>query len=402
MMRPLLLLPPALAMIRRQKLLSTMIVIQVAILTAVITNAMAIMGSTLDRLHTPTGVDESNIGVIRSISVVGAPDDSNVTRDLNVLRNSPFVVAAAYGSTPLMKSVAIDVRSQRSRDAAPTQAYLFQGSQGFSDTLGLSIVKGRDFSADDPPLAETLSSNSVLPVLITNALSRKLFPNEDALGKIFYSDDNPMRVIGILKYLRAQLSGNPDDDLAIVSELRFASENLGGAFTIRAQNGTIDKALSLAAGAMKRDNPSHVQVDVFTLADKRLDYFATDIAATRLLLCVITILLLVLAAGFAGLTNFAVQRRQRQIGIMRALGATKSDIRLHFLFETALLVACGAVAGTLLTYLANHYLNAYYGLVSISPGMPVSAVLAMTAISLVAVALTVKQATHLNPAELVG
>lgn len=398
----LMIIPPIVAMLYRHKLMSMMVIVEVAILTAIIANAVAIVDGALHRMHMSTGVDENNLGVIRSISVVGASNNSNAVQNLALLRHSPYVVSAAYGATPLMNSATVEVRSHRDGDAAPTDAFLFQGSQDLSMTLGLNVIAGRDFGPDDPPLAETLMNNSVLPVLVTEALSRKLFPVEGALGKVLYSDDNPMRVIGIVRHLRAQLSGAPGDDLAIISELRIEKENVGGAFTIRARDGLIDKALPLAAAALERNNPGHVQAEIFTFASKRREYFSTDVAVIHLLMCVVIILLMVLAAGLAGLTHFSVQRRRRQIGIMRALGAAKKDIRFHFLFESLLLVASGAIFGVMLAFFINWHLVGRYGLVPIAFRMPALTAIAMLVISLATVASTTRQAMRMNPAELVS
>ncbi|MFZ0869638.1 MAG: FtsX-like permease family protein [Rhodanobacter sp.] len=59
-------------------------------------------------------------------------------------------------------------------------------------------------------------------------------------------------------------------------------------------------------------------------------------------------LLAVTAAGVVGLTSFWVGQRRRQIGIRRALGATRSDILNYFLTENLLISLGGVIVGTLL------------------------------------------------------
>lgn len=64
------------------------------------------------------------------------------------------------------------------------------------------------------------------------------------------------------------------------------------------------------------------------------------------MICIV--LLAVTAAGVVGLTSFWVGQRRRQIGIRRALGATRSDILNYFLTENLLISLGGVIVGTLL------------------------------------------------------
>jgi putative ABC transport system permease protein len=72
--------------------------------------------------------------------------------------------------------------------------------------------------------------------------------------------------------------------------------------------------------------------------------------------------LVVTLIGIMGLTGFWVQKRTRQIGIRRALGARRADILVHFLIENALIVGAGIVLGMLLASLGNRLLMHYYEL----------------------------------------
>lgn len=402
MNRFIAIIPTILTMLRRQKFIHILLLLEVAVLTAVITNAMAVVSTTQGRLKTPTGVDEANIGVIRSIGVVGAPNPSTAAQNLQLLREVPNVESAAYGAPPLMNTATIEVRRSADSQATSTLAYLFQGSQGLAQTLDLDVIAGRTFTADDPPPANSLTDSSILPVLITEALSHHLFPNGGALGKIIYSDENPMRVIGIVRHLRAQLTGAPTDDQGIVSEIRIEQENVGGAFTIRVRKGTLNQVLPQAASAMEMHNPGHVQADVFTLLDKRKEYFASDLAVTRLLLVISSVLLIMLACGLAALTHFVVHRRRRQIAVMRALGAMRRDIVFFFICENFIVVGSGVVLGVIIAVSVSIHLTERFGLTRLSDSLVLVTAVCMLVVSLVAVFLTVRKAVRLEPAALLG
>jgi putative ABC transport system permease protein len=73
-------------------------------------------------------------------------------------------------------------------------------------------------------------------------------------------------------------------------------------------------------------------------------------------------MLLVTALGIAGLANFWVQQRRRQIGIRRAIGATRGDILRYFQTENFLIVSGGIALGVLLALVLNLALMTHYEL----------------------------------------
>ena len=81
-----------------------------------------------------------------------------------------------------------------------------------------------------------------------------------------------------------------------------------------------------------------------------------------MLVGVIAALLLVTALGIIGLASFWVQQRRRQIGIRRALGATRGDILRYFQTENFLIVTGGIVLGMALAFGLNLMLMKLYEL----------------------------------------
>lgn len=71
--------------------------------------------------------------------------------------------------------------------------------------------------------------------------------------------------------------------------------------------------------------------------------------------------------GVFGLTSFWVRQRRRQIGMRRALGATRSDIRRYFQIENLLIVSGGVLLGLVLTYALNFALMLHFGV----PRLPI-------------------------------
>ena len=106
--------------------------------------------------------------------------------------------------------------------------------------------------------------------------------------------------------------------------------------------------------------------DKLTYEDQRKDFFKNDRAMVGLLITVSVSLLVVTALGIIGLASFWVQQRSKQIGIRRALGATRGQILRYFQTENFLLASLGIVLGMLAAYAINLALMNLYEL----PRMP--------------------------------
>jgi len=92
----------------------------------------------------------------------------------------------------------------------------------------------------------------------------------------------------------------------------------------------------------------------------RRSFFNKDRAMAYLLIGVSLALLIVTALGIVGLASFWVQQRTRHIGIRRALGATRKDIRRYFQTENFILATVGIVVGMALAYAINLWLMKTY------------------------------------------
>jgi putative ABC transport system permease protein len=100
----------------------------------------------------------------------------------------------------------------------------------------------------------------------------------------------------------------------------------------------------------------------FTMESQRDKYYRNDRAMAWMLVGVCVLLLVVTALGIVGLTSFWVAQRRRQIGIRRAIGATRGDILRYFQAENFLIATMGIALGMVLTYGINLLLMRHYEL----------------------------------------
>lgn len=360
----LLQMRPIVSALKSHRSAVVLLVLEIALTMAVLGNLVFVVLAGVQRAHTPSGIAEHEVGVIQSIGVIGFKDSSSASGNLAALRAVPGVVDAAFGGPPLWYAQRVPVFRDAARSHRALRAYEFQGSQGLSRTLGLHIVRGRDFNDDELPTTaqEFSGKGSLEPVLITHGLAAKLFGDADPIGRTLYDGMHDMRVIGELDHLRGEITGRTDDDDSIVSEFRVGSEQLGGGFMIRSRPDRLPRVLQAAAAALRKASPGHVQVKVFTFDELRARYFRGDLATGRILVAIMLVLLIVTTLGVTGLASFWVQQRRRQIGMRRALGATRGDILRYFQLENFLIVGAGVLLGAVCTFGLNVFLMRHFEL----------------------------------------
>ena len=135
-------------------------------------------------------------------------------------------------------------------------------------------------------------------------------------------------------------------------------------FAVRVDPSMHDAVLKRVAAAIQREFGAGMKKEltarVSFYSDRREQAFRSQRAALWLFAGVTLAVVIVTVIGIMGLTGFWVQKRTRQIGIRRALGARKADILRYFLVENLLIVGVGIAIGMLLAGLGNRLLMRHY------------------------------------------
>jgi len=347
---------PIVSALTRHKTAAILLMLEIALTLAIIGNLVFVVSGNLQRARTPTGVVEADIGLIQSIGVISGDNPGNVANSVALLRQVPGVADATYGGPPLWYAAPSNVFTDSARQHQIAQAYEFIGGQDLDQTLGVQVVQGRKITLDDRGDPTKWGQDTQIGGLITRALAERIFPGKSPLGQRFYDGTMTIRVVGVMDHLRGEVTGRPGDDYSLVLEFELGAQDMGGGFMIRSQPGRLGSALHAAATAMQKANPGHVQSQVISMPELRQQYFAADMATNRMLIAIMVILLIVTALGVGGLGSFWVQQRRRQIGMRRALGATRGDILRYFQAENFLIVTAGVVLGVALAYALNLFL----------------------------------------------
>jgi putative ABC transport system permease protein len=360
---------PILSTLLRHKIAATLIVLEIALSCAIICNAVFLISSRLNRIGMPSGVAEQDLVSIR---LTGIGTDKNAiaaTReDLAVLRGVPGVVDAAstnevpFGRSSWNSSIMLtpDQKEQT------VNATMYMGSESLRNTLDTHLVAGRDFKSDEYVDFDPAKGNSIAPsmVIITRALAQRLYPGKSGLGEVLYfGDKKPVTVVGIVDHLvrPAIFDGDDTAEFSMMLPLRV-SYDLGGYYLVRTKPGEAERIAKDATAALEHHDPNRIILDSKTMTQIRGEFFRQDRSMAWLLIAVCIALLVVTSLGIVGLASFWVQQRTKQIGVRRALGATRGQVLRYFQTENFLLATLGIVVGMLGAYGINQLLMSHYEL----------------------------------------
>lgn len=364
---------PILSTLMRHKTAAALIVLQIALTCAIICNALFMIGERVTEMREPSGIAVDELIRIQILPVGGGTDTSAQTRsDLAMLRGLPGVTAATtVNQVPFVNSSwnsGVNLTPGQERPTLNASNYMAE--EQFLDTFGLRLVSGRNFNADEYiEYADWAASDSevIVPtVLITRKMAERLFPGEDAIGKtIHVFGDTPIRVVGILEHLvRPSRQGGPSArEYAMVLPVR-PTYDVGAQYILRTSPERRNEVMQAAVKALRGNGPTRVIIDdnTRTFSELRSNFYQQQRSMAWLLGIVCAALLLVTALGIVGLASFWVQQRTKQIGVRRALGATKGQILRYFQTENFILASIGIVLGMLMAYGINQLLMSQYEL----------------------------------------
>ncbi len=363
---------PILSTLMRHKTAAALIVVEIALTCAIICNALFMISDRLSQVREVSGIAEEELVRVQ-ISGIGSDTDqvARTRTDLASLRAIPGVKdATVLNQVPFVNSSwNSGVRLQQEQQQSTLTATTYMAEDQFIETLGLTLVAGRDFDADEyreasDLLERTTEDGNIPATIITRSLADKLFPGEDAIGKTFYSwGDAPIRVVGVVEHLvrPGGMGGPAEREYAMVFPLR-PHYNLGGNYVIRTDPDRRTEVLAAAKAVLQANGADRIiqEENSKTFEQLRREYYQAPRAMAWLLGIVCVALLLVTALGIIGLASFWVQQRTKQIGVRRALGATRGQILRYFQTENFLLASIGIALGMLLAFAINQLLMGKY------------------------------------------
>ncbi len=318
---------------------------------------------------------------------------------LRRVQQLPGVEAAGYTIVlPLSgsntdSSFSIEGRVMRPNEPGPDEELRIVTPDYFR-VLKTPLLRGRFFAESDNADAPGVA-------IINEALAKKYWANEEALGKrITFSDTRKpdpkwLTIVGITRSIRHRgLDLDPQPEYYLPLAQRAESSMI---LTVRSTQDP--RSLS---SAVRREiqsiDPDQPVANVRTLEAVTADSVAPRRMSMVLLGAFAGIALLLAGVGIYGVTSYLVVQRTHEIGVRMALGAQRGDVLQLVVGHALKLVGIGTVIGLVLALLSTRTLSAMlYNVGAFDAATFVFVTLALTAIALLASYIPALRATRADP-----
>jgi predicted permease len=227
-------------------------------------------------------------------------------------------------------------------------------SPGFFAALGVPILAGRDFDANEgAPGRERV-------VIVSQTLAQRMFPNQDAIGRHVYWTDpvlqympgtheekarfmSPHRIIGVT----ADIDGEhivPEPTVTVYNPFEEGPVFVGGHLFIHTSANPYSLVMPVTRliREMSADQPVEHPA---TLEDARAQALAPDRLNSLVFGVFAGVALVIAVVGVAGVLAFSVSGRSHEFGIRLAVGSRPRHLLTSVIGEGALMAAIGVVAG---------------------------------------------------------
>jgi putative ABC transport system permease protein len=333
------------------RLRRALVVAEIAVTVVLLVGAGLLARSFAGLQRVDPGFDVEKLLVLRIAPDVTRYRGQLVTdyyvRVLGSIGELPGVASAAAVTVLPMSTIGSDfyrpywLEGARPEGFAATQANVRMATPGYFTTLGLQLVSGREFSAQDHMRAPAV-------IIVNESLARSAWPGQDAVGRTLILDyqngPSPRQVVGVVR--DARYKGPRSDPAPEIFIPHAQNPYLVMNVVVRT---TIDPAAlapTARAQALKvdPDQPVHSVTTMERLLD---DTMQQDRFAMLLVALFAAAGLLTAATGVYALLAYTVAQRRREIAVRMAIGASSSSVARLIVMESLMLALAGCVVGAL-------------------------------------------------------
>jgi predicted permease len=347
-----------------------------------------------------------NINLLRYTKAQGQEFYRQVLERVSAL---PGVQSATLTRTPPLSGASrqstVTVAGQEAPDRASTSESTGGGGEGVADqttltspialnyfrTLGIPLLRGRDFDAQDREDAPGVA-------IVNETFARRYFPGQDPIGQrvsLGGSKGPWLEVVGLARdskyitlgeapapFLYQPLAQHHESGMVLLVRTSVAPSSLV-------------PSVRVAVRSIERNLPLMNARTMTELLGNSL--FPARMGA--ILLGAFGLLALLLASvGLYGVMTYSVSRRTREIGIRMALGARGGDVLRLVLVESMTLVAVGMLLGLAAAFAATRLLSGFlYGVSPTDPAAFLGIVLLLALVALAASLIPARRAARVDP-----
>lgn len=232
--------------------------------------------------------------------------------------------------------------------------------ENYMSTSALEISNGRNFNSNEDQYGMNVA-------IIGNTISKFLFKNESPLGKIITVGSAKFRVIAVLKAQGNSFGFSVDNTILVpIQAARKSYPTSSNSYSVSVHVNSIEQiepAIQEAIGLFRIIRKVRITDENnfnITKSDSLINIISSQLSVITLITLVISLVtLLSSAVGLMNIMLVSVKERIREIGTMKALGATVQNIKIQFLSETLLISQIGGIIGILLGITIGNFVSSF-------------------------------------------
>jgi len=364
---------------------------QIALAMLLLAGAGLFLRTLYNLKHTDTGFDKDNI-VVFSVN-----EGLDIGRTLARLEALPGVESASVWENGLLRpgiqqTGPIFVEGYVAEPGVDLYSFGTFVGPGFFKTMGITLLSGRDFTPEDALLPGR-------PVaVISAAMAKFFFGNQDPVGRTFRPDPNPraetIRIIGVAEDAKyATLRDEPTRTIYWPLKKTAATST----YAIRTQREPAAIASEITAALQEFDADIRVG-KILRMSEAAEGTLKTEPLIARFASGFSLLSLFLVCVGLYGTLSYSVALRTGEIGIRMALGAGVPDVITMLMRETGWIVGVGIVVGiTLIAGTTQLIASLLYGLTPTDPITIAAAALLLVAVAATSAYLPARRASRVDP-----
>jgi putative ABC transport system permease protein len=391
---------------RRNLMRSVLVVTELATAVILLVGAGLLLQSLWRLQNVNSGFQPDNVLTFNMVlpeTRYNSDKQSQFFKDLKTRIESSPGVQSASTIMPLPLSgdrfsISFQIEGREVAEKDEPSADIFFTGVGYFRTMGIPIIKGRDFEDRD-------QYGSTPVVIITEEFARQYFPNEDPIGKRIQpgistveGDKTTYReIVGVVGDIRNRTLNTAPRPAYYTPQTQIPFNWM--AVVVK----TTNDPRSLVSGMTKEVSAMDADLPLFGVKTMR-EYMSASVATPRFnttLLSIFAGVALVLTlVGLYGVMSYSVAQRTNEIGIRLALGAQSRDVLLMIVKQGSLLILAGLGIGLLVALAASRLVaSLLFGVTAKDPFTFAAAAVLLAVVGLLACYIPAWRATKVDPME---
>ncbi len=359
--------------LQRRKMVTVLLLIQLAMTFALLLNSILLAQQTREKLQQPTGLPlnqtlqvqlKPTTATLRQYPALG----DLLTRQLDAIRAIPGVVAVAYSNQgPLFEGGTNGNIHDPDREelSNANSVPFYTVSPDFFTVMQLPLLAG------ELPQTETpLDGPAPSPVVLTQSLADKVFDSKPAVGR--QVNRGPVAAV-VADFYGQRKRNDTEAGFNAIHVAPLWNVDWGYTLLIRTTPESTDKVRKALPQVLQQADNNIEIFYINTLAERQHKLYSNEFGLASLLSLLSALMLLVSMISSYSNAYFHTLKHQQEIGIKRALGASKSRIFTELLSENWLTTVLGAIAGVGCALLLNQLLSQVISIPPVSWWLPLAA-----------------------------